>query len=285
MSAPRWALDLTAPRSEGYDIAEALGFDELQDALSVSVFDAGPGTVAVQALYASEGEAKAAAAPYTSATVSQLPDTDWVSEVQSGLPPIEAGRFVVHGSHDTPPTDGRLGILVDAGAAFGTGHHGTTQGCLLMISEMADRPHPARVLDLGTGAGVLAIAAAKAFPDADILATDIDADAVAVARDNARLNGVDFACVQADGFDAPELRGATFDLVIANILAGPLAGMAAEIAAATAPGGSVVLSGILDAQADWVAKAFTAQGLQIQKRPSLDGWTSLLGTKPEVWLC
>ena len=273
-----FALDIVTTAERGYDIAETLGFDELRDALSVSVFDRPEGGVQVQALYESEADAHAARDGIGQGTVAQLPDTDWVSESQKGLPPIRAGRFVVHGSHDTPDTDGLLPILIDAGAAFGTGHHGTTAGCLAAISDSADAP--ATILDLGTGAGVLAIAAAKHFPEADVLATDIDPVAVEVAEANAALNEVRFDTVVADGFDAPALRGRRFDLVIANILAGPLRGMAGDIAAATASGGTVILSGILDAQADWVGEAFTAQGLRIQKKPSREGWTTIVLDKP-----
>lgn len=278
-----WALDIIASRDRAYDTAEALGFDDLNDALSVSVFDRPDGTCHVQALYEHESEARAAADTLgIDATVARLPETDWVAATQAGLPPIEAGRFVVHGSHDTPPTDGRIGILIDAGAAFGTGHHGTTKGCLLMIDSLAGDGHaPTNILDLGTGAGILAIAAAKVFARADILATDIDPEAVAVARRNAQRNGVTFPCVAADGFGAPELDGARFDLILANILAGPLAGLAPDIAKALAPAGRAVLSGILDAQADGVASAFEREGLKVQKRPSLDGWTSLWAQRPD----
>ena len=279
-----WALDLRAPRSEGYALAEALGFDELVDALSVSIFDDGPAHVQVQALYAARSEAEAARAtlPGTiEAAISRLPDTDWVSLSQSGLPPVRAGRFAVHGSHDDAPDGAVFPIRVDAGLAFGTGHHGTTIACLTMLDDLeARRFRPGAVLDLGTGTGLLAIAAAKLWPDAEVLATDIDADAVAVSLDNAEANGVQFDCVLADGFDTEALRGRSFALVIANILAGPLRDMAGDIAAAVAPGGHAVLSGILDRQAEWVADAFRAHGLKVALQPSVDGWTSLLATKP-----
>ena len=275
-----YALDVIAPRDTAYDLAERLGFDGLHDALSVSVFDRPDGRCQVQGLYETEALALAALeALGTDGTVSPLPDTDWVARTQAGLPPIEAGRFVVHGSHDRAPDDGRIGVLIDAGAAFGTGHHGTTKGCLLMIDDI-DIP-PATILDLGTGAGILAIAAAKRFPDANIVATDIDADAVAVARDNAARNAVSFACLQADGFESEALSGRTFDLIIANILAGPLMDLAPEIASALKDEGHAILSGILDAQADTVADAFRAEGLRVQKRPSLDGWTSLWAQGPD----
>ena len=276
-----FALDVTTTPDRGYDIAERLGFDELRDALSVSVFDVPGGKLNVQALYADEATARdALAALGVDGTVGQLADTDWVARSQSGLPPIEAGRFLVHGSHDTPDTQDRIAVLIDAGAAFGTGHHGTTVGCLEALDDLERQgTAPRTILDLGTGAGILAIAAAKLFPDADILATDIDPVAVDVARANAALNGVAFECVVADGFDTPALEGREFDLVIANILAAPLRGMAEPIMHSVAPGGVAVLSGILDEQADWVGDAFAAHDGRIQKRPSRDGWTSLLVTR------
>ncbi|MGB6229546.1 MAG: 50S ribosomal protein L11 methyltransferase [Litorimonas sp.] len=279
-----YALTVRAPASKGYEIADALGFDALTEALAVSVFDAEPGQVTVQALYETRAQAEMAQASLPGDTISaieELPDQDWVGLSQSGLPPIRAGRFAVHGSHDAPPDGADFPILVDAGQAFGTGHHGTTQGCLLMLDAIATHgASPRTVLDLGTGAGILAIAAAKLFPDADVLATDIDPIAVEVAKANASPNGVAFRTVVADGFDAPVLRDRTFDLVIANILAAPLRGLAAEIAAATEPSGQIVLSGILDEQAEWVAEAFRDAGLSVESQPSLDGWTSLRATRP-----
>lgn len=281
--AAKWALDLRATRDAGYDIAESLGFAELADALSVSVFEDGPKHVQVQALYADEATAHAARATLpdaAEAAVSALPDEDWVSLSQSGLPVIRAGRFAVHGSHDPAPADAEYPILVDAGLAFGTGHHGTTLACLTMIDDLeAEGISPDTILDLGTGTGLLAIAALKLWPEAKTLATDIDADAVEVAARTAAANGVSFDCVQADGFDTDALSGKRFDLLLANIMAGPLRGMAAEIADALNPGGYAVLAGILDNQAEWVADAFRAQGLNVALQPSVEGWTSLLAHK------
>ncbi len=278
-----YALSVTLPAQQGYAAAEALGFDEMTEALSVSIFDDGPDHVSVQALYETQGLAEAARKQHladTDASVAQMPDEDWVGLSQSGLAPIRAGRFVVHGSHDTPPADAPFPILVEAGQAFGTGHHGTTQGCLEMMDRLElDGRSPATILDLGTGAGILAIAAAKLFPEADILATDIDPVAVDVAKENAQGNGVEFDTVVADGFGHESLDGQSFDLVIANILAGPLRGMAPDIAAAVKPGGTAILSGILDEQAEWVAGAFRDAGLTVEPQASLDGWTSLLAHK------
>lgn len=280
-----FALTVTTTADRAYDIAETLGFDELNDALSVSVFDQPDGSLQVQALYTTEATAKAAgkSLPFSLRfEIAQLPETDWVSESQAGLAPIYAGRFVVHGSHDTPDPNLPFPICIDAGTAFGTGHHGTTKGCLLMLDSLADLAPPARILDLGTGSGVLAIAAAKLFPSAEILSTDIDPEAVTVASNNAKVNAVSFSCLQADGFGNLALKDRHFELIIANILAGPLKGLAPDIAAALAPGGRAILSGILDAQAEAVTQAFEATGLTVKKRPSLDGWTSLWAFRPQT---
>ena len=278
-----FALNIRLEKDAGYALAETLGFDGISEALAVSIFDDGVNHVIVQALYEREEDAQTArqrAGYPNQGTIEKTPDEDWVGLSQSGLSPIEAGRFYVHGSHDTPPENAKIPILVDAGQAFGTGHHGTTKDCLQMLDELETTGfNPKTILDLGTGAGILAIAAAKLFPEATILATDIDAVAVDVAQQNADLNSVHYDTLVADGFNTPGLQGQTFDLVIANILAGPLRGLAPEIEAAMAPQGRAILSGILDEQADWVANAFEATRLDIQKRPSLEGWTSLFAAK------
>ncbi|GLQ19352.1 50S ribosomal protein L11 methyltransferase [Algimonas porphyrae] len=283
MSRP-YALTIRSPRDSGYDLAERLGFDDVTEALAVSVFDDGPDAVSVQALYATRDAAHAARqglSPALEAHLSQLPDEDWVGLSQSGLPPIDAGRFIVHGSHDTPELKDRIPIRIDAGQAFGTGHHGTTKGCLMMLDALhTDGLQPDAILDLGTGAGVLAIAAAKLWPHALLLATDIDPVAVNVAVNNAALNDTAFDALTADGFDADALRGRDFDLVISNILAGPLRELAPDIARAMRPGARAILSGILDEQADWVADAFRQCGLTVTAQDSLDGWTSLLASHP-----
>ena len=291
-----WALTITGPNSQIFDLAEALGFDAVMDALSISVFeenDAPAGDSAqstVEALYPSEADAKTALAGLSIAgavrtAIKQLPATDWVSLSQEGLPPVAAGQFWVYGSHDSEniPVDVPHTILIDAGLAFGTGHHGTTKGCLLIFNQMLSSGYaPKTVLDLGCGAGTLAIAAAMALSaDTAILATDIDADSIEVTTENARLNGVGarIKAAQADGFHSPVFEGRTFELIFANILAGPLMGLAPDIAAALAPNGRVILSGIIDDMAARVSETFTAQGLSVSPQPSIDGWTSLLAIK------
>jgi ribosomal protein L11 methyltransferase len=204
---------------------------------------------------------------------------DWVSATLEELVPVYAGRFVVHGRHDRariPPN--KLGIEIEAALAFGTGHHGTTRGCLLLLDEVLKAHRPRRVLDLGTGTGVLAIAAANAL-QIKVLASDIDPLAVSTARDNARLNGagdlVETVC--AIGFSAPEFAARRpFDLVLANILANPLRQMATAMARHLAPSGLVILSGLLPHQAQSVIAAYRARGLLLERHLQIEGWSSLL---------
>ena len=202
---------------------------------------------------------------------------DWVRESLAGLKPVAAGRFIVHGAHDRDAVPAnRIGIEIEAALAFGTGHHGTTRGCLLAFDGICRRSAPQRILDVGTGTGVLAIAAARALRHG-VLATDIDAPSVRVARDNARLNraGVRIAFIHANGVMAPAIHArAPFDLVFANILLGPLKRLAAPIRRVLAPGGRIVLSGILNAQANAVLAVY--RPLTLERRIALDGWTTLV---------
>jgi ribosomal protein L11 methyltransferase len=204
---------------------------------------------------------------------------DWVKATLEELVPVRAGRFIVHGQHDrakVPPN--KLGIEIEAALAFGTGHHGTTRGCLLLLDHVLKAYRPRRVLDLGTGTGVLAIAAAKAL-QIKVMASDIDPLSVKVAHDNARLNGTGdlVESVHANGFSAPEFaqRG-PFDLVLANILANPLRQMATPLAQHLASPALVILSGLLPHQAQSVIAAYRARGLNLERRIQIEGWSSLL---------
>jgi ribosomal protein L11 methyltransferase len=207
---------------------------------------------------------------------------DWVKATLEQLVPVRAGRFIVHGRHDranVPPN--KLGIEIEAALAFGTGHHGTTRGCLLLLDYVLKTWRPRRVLDLGTGTGVLAIAAAKAL-QIKVLASDIDPQSTRVAHDNARLNGtgdlVETIC--ASGFSAPEFaQRSPFDLVLANILANPLRQMATPMARHLAPSALVILSGLLPHQAQSVVVAYRARGLVLERRIEAEGWSSLLMRK------
>jgi ribosomal protein L11 methyltransferase len=207
---------------------------------------------------------------------------DWVKATLEELVPVRAGRFIVHGRHDrskVPPN--KLGIEIEAALAFGTGHHGTTRGCLLLLDSVLKAYRPRRVLDLGTGTGVLAIAAAKAL-QGKVLASDIDPLSVRVARDNARLNGAG-NCVQAihaTGFSAPQFgKHRPFDLVLANILANPLRQMATPMARHLALSALVILSGLLPHQAQAVIAAYRARGLVLLRHLQIEGWSSLLMRK------
>lgn len=208
---------------------------------------------------------------------------DWVKASLEDLVPVPAGRFVVHGSHDRDRVaPNKLAIEIEAALAFGTGHHGTTRGCLLLLDHVLKSARPGRVLDLGTGTGVLAIAAAKALHRA-VLASDIDPPSVRVAAENASLNevGNHVRVIRATGFAAADFAQAgPFDLVLANILANPLRQLAGRMARHLAPGGRVILSGLLTHQAPAVIAAYRARGLVPLMHLRIEGWSSLLLRKP-----
>lgn len=217
--------------------------------------------------------------------VSQLPETDWVAHVKRELAPVEAGRFFVYGSHDADklPAD-RTGLLIDAAMAFGTGHHGTTLGCLQAYDRLlTDGVVMDTVADIGCGTAVLAMAAAKSGAG-QVIASDIDPVAVDVAVANLAANSMAdaVACVVAAGFDADGLRAAApFDLIFANILKGPLIMLAEDMARHIKPGGIVILSGILNEQADEVAAVYSRHGFNPLQRSEIVEWTTLtLRQKP-----
>ena len=240
----------------------------------------------VEAYYATSPDMEALAEALSAGGLSgdalveePLPEVDWVAESLKGLEPVSAGRFFIHGSHDRyrRPVAG-ISVEIDAGVAFGTGHHGTTQGCLLAMERIARIRRPRSVLDVGTGTGVLAIAAARLWR-VSVIASDIDPVAVRTARENARRNGAApfIRFLAAPGTRHPEIRrDAPYDLVLANILAGPLMRMAEDLARCTAPGGRVVLSGLLRGQENAVLARFMAHGLQPVGRIRLGEWSTLL---------
>lgn len=204
---------------------------------------------------------------------------DWVSQTLQGLAPVRAGRFVVHGSHDRGcARQNEFAILIDAAMAFGTGHHGTTAGCLEMIDRMLKKRTYANALDLGSGTGVLAIAIAMAA-HIPVLATDIDPVAARIAGENARTNGVSerVHSIAADGFHHTAFRlNGPFDLVVANILAGPLQALASNLARHTAPGGTVILSGLLPHQRARILASYRLQGLVHRHTHYRNGWMTLV---------
>jgi ribosomal protein L11 methyltransferase len=211
--------------------------------------------------------------------LSELPEIDWVAKVRRELSPVEAGRFFVYGSHDADkvPAD-RISLLIEAAVAFGTGHHGTTLGCLRALDRLVDQGVVAhRVADIGCGTAVLAMAAARVFPG-PVIASDIDQVAVDVARANAEVNGLAdrLICLEAAGFDHPKIRSAApFDLVFANILKGPLIELAPDMGKLVAPGGRVILSGLLAVQAQAVLAAYEAQGFRLEHREDIGEWSAL----------
>lgn len=214
--------------------------------------------------------------------LEDVPDLNWVAISQDALPPVTAGRYTIHGSHDRDRVpQGPGAILIEAGEAFGTAHHATTYGCLLAIDRLTRRRCFCDVLDLGCGSGVLAIGVRRALPQARILASDVDAPSIAVARENARANRCAAAIgfVAASGFSHPRLRTRRFDLIVANILAGPLIQLARDVARAAKPGGSVVLSGLLVGQAPAVIAAYRAAGFRLDHHARIHEWSTLVLTR------
>lgn len=207
-----------------------------------------------------------------------LPDIDWVTHSLQGLQAVRSGPFLVHGSHERHRRrTGDIAIEIEAGLAFGTGHHGTTSGCLEMISRVLKSERPRNALDLGTGSAVLAIAIARLAP-IPVLATDIDPVAARVARENVRLNRVAsrVETVAAPGFHHPVFaRRGPFDLIVANILARPLMRLAPSMARHAAPGGSVILSGILDRQRNAVLAAYVGNGFRHVTTLHREGWVAI----------
>lgn len=288
MNNQPWALTLTGAKSDIFDLADALGFDGPFTALSVSVFEQNEDIFYVQALYETTADAASVLQSLNLAQgihseISQLPDEDWVSKSQEGLAPIEAGRFLIYGTHDADNVDltDKIGLQIDAGLAFGSGHHGTTSGCLILFDRLLKQGiAPQNVLDLGCGAGILSIGAAKTIQD-KILATDIDQDAVDVTHQNAALNNVreSIEARRVDGFEDPLFNGKSFDFIFANILAAPLMGLAPDILNHMDVGGHVILSGILKEQKNTVATHFNGYGLDIIDDEPQGEWVSLMGRK------
>ena len=213
--------------------------------------------------------------------VSEVPETDWVAHVRRELAPVEAGRFFVYGAHDADQVpEGRIALLIEAAMAFGTGHHGTTLGCLRAVDALVEQgANPKRVADIGCGTAVLAMAAARVW-QGEVVASDIDPVAVEVARANLVANGLGdrIEVVEAVGFQHDELTG-PFDLVLANILKGPLMELASDMASRVSAGGIVILSGILVEQADAVSDHYAAHGFNLTSREDIVDWTTLTLTR------
>jgi ribosomal protein L11 methyltransferase len=208
----------------------------------------------------------------------RLPERDWLAENRRAFPPQRIGRFLIHGSHwHGPIPASAIGIEIDAATAFGTGEHPSTRGCLLALHDLARRRRFRRPLDIGTGSGILAIAAAKRL-HRRITAGDIDPEAVRVARHHARRNGLAgrIKTARAAGYRSRVLRRSGYDLILANILARPLALMARDLKRAIMPGGAAVLAGLLRRQEALVLAAHRAQGLSLERRLVIEGWSTLV---------
>jgi ribosomal protein L11 methyltransferase len=266
-------------------IADVLAELAIPRALAVTLFENGPERFVVEAYYGARpcladlthppSLAEAMPAPVLEA----VPDQDWVALSQAALPPVAAGRFLVHGRHDRERTrPQRMAIEIEAGAAFGTGHNATTTLCLEAIDRLVRRRRFRSVLDLGCGTGVLAIAAARAIPAARVLAVDNDPLAVAIARTNARLNGAGqrVHVIAASGLAHPQLRRPRgFDLVLANLLPGPLIALAPAMRRGLRPRGIAVLCGVLDHQARELTATYGAAGFALAACSRRAGWTVL----------
>ncbi|TNM62241.1 50S ribosomal protein L11 methyltransferase [Aliirhizobium smilacinae] len=249
--------------------------DEKRDIWEASVYMLADDEAAIR-----ERIAAALAEPFPDLAIAReiIPDVDWIAKSLEGLKPVRAGRFIVHGSHDRDKVrENDIAIEIDAGQAFGTGHHGTTAGCLEVIDKVLRARPIKNALDLGTGSGVLAIAVRK-VRKIPVLATDIDPIAVRVARENVRRNGIanGIRVETAPGFHSPAFReDGPFDLIIANILARPLMKMAPELEHHLAPGGSVILSGILATQRWKVIAAYNGAGMRHLSTIWRNGWVTM----------
>ncbi len=264
------AMEELAPEPTG------VGVFEMEDGSGLwevgGYFEAAPDEASLALLAAAFG-----AQPFA---VSELPETDWVAKVRRELAPVRAGRFFLYGSHDAARVPGGVEpLLVEAAMAFGTGHHGTTLGCLRAFDRLVGAGvSSGPVADIGCGTAVLAMAAARVWPDMPILASDIDEVAVEVARANVAANGLEgrVRVIEATGLDHPELRAASpFRLIFANILKGPLLDLAPAIGAATAMGGWAILSGLLTEQAAEVEEAYARAGFVVDATEEIAGWTTL----------
>lgn len=277
---PLWKASVTLAKSEASDLASLLELASEPQAVLIAEEPFGP-SATVEALYTEEQDAAMLSRlAGREITVEPLPDQDWIRLSQQGLPPVRAGRFFVYGAHDKGKVpDGVIPIRIEAGLAFGTGHHETTALCLSVLSELAHRSF-GNVLDMGAGTGLLAIGAAKLWKK-PLLASDIDPVAVEVTLENARANGVGpwVRAVVADGLVHPMLAAnAPYDLVIANILAGPLTRLAPQIVRALAAGGTLVLSGLLHNQEAMVLSFY--HRLRFLGRRREGPWSALVMEKP-----
>jgi ribosomal protein L11 methyltransferase len=277
--AARRISDALAETFDGEQVASS-AFEEPDGRWSLSVhFRDRPDEGAVRELVAAAAGPQAAEA----LAFETLAPTDWVKRSLAGLVPVPAGRFTVHGAHDRARVRAnRIGIEIEAALAFGTGHHGTTRGCLLALDRIVKAHRPRNILDVGTGSGVLAIAAARTLRR-PVLASDIDARSVGIARENVRLNraGAYVEVMHAAGLGWRRFGARRpYGLIFANILLEPLQRLATPMARLVAPNGRVVLSGLLAGQAGAALAAYRARGLVLERRIRLEGWATLVLRRP-----
>jgi ribosomal protein L11 methyltransferase len=277
INPPLWKASVALTKLEAADTAAALELEGSAQAVLIVEEPFADGAV-VEALYTEEPDAAwLSKIARREITVAPLPDQDWIRLSQEGLPPVRAGRFFVYGAHDAGVVPhGVIPMKIEAGLAFGTGHHETTALCLGVLSDLANRRKFANMLDLGCGTGLLAIGAAKLWRK-PVIASDIDIVAVEVTRENARANGVAplIRAVTADGMTHPVLgRAAPYDMIIANILAGPLTQLAPAITRALAPGAVLVLSGLLHNQENMILSFYN--GLRFVARHRDGPWSALV---------
>src|SRR6202789_2935464 len=264
---PLWKASIALEKTRAPDMASLFELASEPQAVLIVEEPFGPGAV-VEALYTHEPDAAFLSKVAGQAvTVAPLPDQDWIKLSQEGLPPVRAGRFFVYGAHDAGQVPhGVIPMRIEAGLAFGTGHHETTALCLSVLSDLAKSRRYRNVADIGCGTGLLAIGAAKLWKRS-VTASDIDPVAVEVARENAAANDVGplIRAVAADGLVNPTLAArAPYDLIFANIIAGPLIFLAPQIAGAMAPGATLVLSGLLHWQEGLGVRFYRTRGLVLR---------------------
>ncbi len=276
------------PRLDAETAAEAIDADPTLEGATYSILeeDEDRGVWRIDAFPTSDEESEGlqrvlADYPSLTTTVDDLADADWLAMALSGLPPVRAGRFFVYGAHDGGRVPGGLVPLrIEAGAAFGTGHHGTTVGCLQAYDDLIKARRFKRVLDVGAGTGLLAIGAARTG-SAIVRGTDIDKPSVRIAGENAKINHAEARFFHASGLSDRRVRAsAPYDLVFANILARPLIGLAQDIHGALKPGGSVILSGLLRTQQRMVLAAYLSRGFRLRRRIHRDAWATLVLARP-----